>query len=155
MSAVVGVRGWGAMDRADYVSAVCAVFAASISPAPATFSDLVPVVHFLPALLSESGENQIYIKSLVLVVYYAVSLFGVPSVRPLTPFVFFAADVGYAVWFLSENGRVSVGGVLPALFSGAASGAHAFRAWRRWYPTGALPPRARARATGLSRDRGM
>lgn len=128
------------MYRADYVSALCAVFAASITPTLKRVADVVPVVHFLAALLSEEGEDTLYVKSLVLVVYYVVSVLAVPAAARFTPFVFFAADVGYALWFLAANGRTTLGGAVAVVVSGASSGAHAYGVFASWRRPTTLPP---------------
>jgi hypothetical protein len=127
------------MNRCDYVSALCAVFAASITPRVTGLLDVVPVVHFLLALLSEKGEDTLYVKSVVLVGFYIVSVGLVPSARPLTPAVFLAADFGYAVWHLSSRGGTSVGGALAVVVSGALCGVHVV-SWRRRWTSRPAPP---------------
>jgi len=127
------------MQRGDYASALCAVFAASITPELRKISDGVPVVHFIAAVFAEAGEGTVYVKSLILLVYYTVSVFGFRGVRPWTPFVFFTADLSYLIWHLAVHGRLSLGGVLPLLISGGWCGVHGYFHLQSWMSASKSP----------------
>jgi hypothetical protein len=120
------------MQRGDYVSALCAVFAASITPEIRKISDGVPVVHFIAAVFAEAGEGTVFVKALILLVYYVVSVFGFPVVRRWTPVVFFVADLSYVIWHVSAHERLSVGGVVPLVISGVSCGVHGYFYFQSW-----------------------